>query len=711
MICIAKESIIIGIDILPKTSVSSKPYYAVFVYDAQKEEGIESYNKASFSKLIRIVQEFKADYLVSDNVYELVERPHQIPYLCLQLLPTTKLVQITGSPIHGFTSLPKLMNDQDLFVKGKIRPLQAAEACAILASRKLGYLIEPFEDETNIIVARSRSKGPGGWSQARYGRLLDTAVKQEGLKIEDILKENNFDYDSRYARSKYGSKKVTFSVYAPIHEITKHVKKGKGKLVRIKIVPVNKERVEFIPLTQEVTKKQKLRNLIVGIDPGLTVGVSILDLNGKILVVNSHREASRGDIIRKISQYGKPSIVAVDKFPYPQYVEKIAAMLNAKLYAPRSIMTVSEKNDISRKLAVEQGVLTDDAHQRDSLAAAHKAYLYYKSDFEKIENKFFDTYGKSLRDQIKHMFVKGLSLSQAVEQIQQQLEQERDDEQPVIVVEKKEEKEKEPTIEDLSKKIELLQDRVDYEAKKNREIFAENEQLRKKIEFLQDKIFKGKSEYVRQVQRERVIQKKDDIISSQKEKIIQLNQELERFAARIDELKRVAWLRGKEGWVPLKVIKKFTKEEIERTANRYGLNANDTVLILDTGVGGETTAEMLASFNIKAILGDPSLLSYYAKNKLLEMRIPIVDIPESEDIMRIDEIAIIKEELLEELLKQAESRLEEKVTKEKENLLSNLITNYQQVRRKEIKEYDEIVQQEIKERAQYQAESSSDNED
>jgi hypothetical protein len=49
--------------------------------------------------------------------------------------------------------------------------------------------IEPFEDETKIIVTRSRAKGPGGWSQKRYGRLMDTSVNQEAKKIEAQLIE------------------------------------------------------------------------------------------------------------------------------------------------------------------------------------------------------------------------------------------------------------------------------------------------------------------------------------------------------------------------------------------------------------------------------------------------------------------------------------------------------------------------------------------
>ncbi|GAI92737.1 unnamed protein product, partial [marine sediment metagenome] len=145
-------------------------------------------------------------------------------------------------------------------------------------------------------------------SQARYSRLMDTSVNQEAKKVEIILKEQNFDYDKNTAKSKYGAQKVIFNVYTPFNEVTKVIKKQKGEICRINVVPINKERVEFIPLSQEVTEKSKLKRLIVGIDPGLTVGLSILDLKGRIVKIASFREVSRGQIIREITRYGKLKI-------------------------------------------------------------------------------------------------------------------------------------------------------------------------------------------------------------------------------------------------------------------------------------------------------------------------------------------------------------------------------------------------------------------
>ena len=685
------EIISVGVDILPQTSPSKIAKYSVCVYDGANNIIIQKYEKVNLQKLIGIVRSSRAHYLASDNIYELVKNPSQIPHLCLQLQPNTKLVQITGSPVHGFTPLTKLMKQHGLNVSGKLFPLVAAEACAILASRKLGYIVEPFENETKIIVSRSRSKGSGGWSQKRYSRLYDTAINQEAKKIEGNLIERRFDFDKNVTKSKFGAQKAVFSVYSPISEITKIVKKQRGELCRVNIHPVNKERVEFIPLSQQVQTKSSLRRLIVGIDPGLTIGLSIMDLNGRILKISSYREASRGQIIREITNYGKPSLICVDVYPYPAYVEKISAVLNSRLYTPRSVMTVSEKNEISRKLAMQQGVNVKNAHQRDSLASAYKGYAKFRSEFEKIERNYRDVYDKSLRDEIKNLLVKGKTLADAVEEINQFLTGDKAVKEKIVKPTLKQKPELDEV--ELKKKFDILQEQLDWERSKNTEFYSEIKVLEEKLENLQFRLDEDKSEYSEKIQREKAYIILENQISHSKERINLLENEIERYSDRIDELKRVVWLRGHKGWVPLKVIRKFTQDEIERTAENYGLGPGDIVLILDTTGGGGQTAEKLFSYKIKAIIGDVDHLSYNARKKLIEFQVPIAK-PADMEIIRIDEIAIMKEDDLNKLISEAREEIDLIVTEKKESLLDNLIDEYRKERKIEITEQDKTFSRE-----------------
>ncbi|MGZ7095706.1 MAG: DUF460 domain-containing protein, partial [Methanobacterium sp.] len=52
--------------------------------------------------------------------------------------------------------------------------------------------------------------------------------------------------------------------------------------------------------------------IIVGFDPGLTVGIAILDLNGNVISSKSFKEISRSEIIKHIISYGKAVLVATD---------------------------------------------------------------------------------------------------------------------------------------------------------------------------------------------------------------------------------------------------------------------------------------------------------------------------------------------------------------------------------------------------------------
>ena len=161
--------------------------------------------------------------------------------------------------------------------------------------------------------------------------------------------------------------------------------------------------------------------------------------------------------------------------------------------------------------------------------------------------------------------------------------------------------------------IGILKEQLDWERSKNNELQIEINDLEEKVEFLNFKLDEGKADYMEKLQKEKTYLIKENQISFLKEQIKKKEEEIERNENRIEELKRVTWLRNREGWIPLKVIKKFTTEEIERTANNHGLGSGDTVIILDTTGGGGQTAEKLLSYKIKAIIGTIDQFSYYAK--------------------------------------------------------------------------------------------------
>ena len=84
----------------------------------------------------------------------------------------------------------------------------------------------------------------------------------------------------------------------------------------------------------------------MGFDPGLTVGIAIIDLSGNIISLKSFKEASHSDIVLEIISHGRAIIVASDVYPPPKMVKKLAASLNAKIYSPPKVMTIESKNEM-----------------------------------------------------------------------------------------------------------------------------------------------------------------------------------------------------------------------------------------------------------------------------------------------------------------------------------------------------------------------------
>lgn len=123
-----------------------------------------------------------------------------------------------------------------------------------------------------------------------------------------------------------------------------------------------------------------MKSIIVGVDPGITTGVSILDSRGRILAVHSRRNAKRNDIIKFITGFGRPLLVATDVNPSPHSVEKIASSLGCRLFTPQKQITVQKKiktvKDFSKELK--------NMHESDALAASLIAWKNYRSLLDKI---------------------------------------------------------------------------------------------------------------------------------------------------------------------------------------------------------------------------------------------------------------------------------------------------------------------------------------
>ncbi|MBI4176342.1 MAG: DUF460 domain-containing protein [Candidatus Aenigmarchaeota archaeon] len=144
--------------------------------------------------------------------------------------------------------------------------------------------------------------------------------------------------------------------------------------------------------------------LIVGVDPGTTTGISILDLDGRVISVMSGKGLSRSDISGMISQAGNPVIIASDINPVPRALEKLASAFLARIVTPTENFTREDKLDMAKaytKKYYERRPLWNNKHERDSLVAAIYAWKRVRPLMRKIDERLEDA------DTEASSFVKG----------------------------------------------------------------------------------------------------------------------------------------------------------------------------------------------------------------------------------------------------------------------------------------------------------------
>lgn len=395
-----------GVDIQPGSSpLSSKEpkYSAVILKDG---ELVASYEDLPLYKVLRLVVEHHVDVIAVDNVFELASSIDKLEKL-MELIPhTCKIIQVTMTG-GEFVSTREL--SKELFgSKTDLTPLKTAYLNAVAAFKGYGSEVQVFSNKTKIIITRGRSVSQGGMSQERYKRSIKAGILQATKEVKKILDENNLEYDMMVKKSRGGLEKSVFIVYAPRESLYGLIKPVSYKNVKIVVKPFKSSPIMSNAVPQ--------RPLIMGIDPGMTVGIALVDLDGRPVFAKSWRTIDRYEIISAISSHGKVIIVATDVSNPPELVKKIGALLGAVVYAPERDITVDEKNRIVSELKETYNFPIEDSHARDALVAALKAFRHYSNTILEVKSKLRNIEGVDPYSVISEV-IKGRSLSEVLEQV------------------------------------------------------------------------------------------------------------------------------------------------------------------------------------------------------------------------------------------------------------------------------------------------------
>lgn len=154
--------------------------------------------------------------------------------------------------------------------------------------------------------------------------------------------------------------------------------------------------------------------IIVGIDPGTTVGYAILDLNGRLIQVDSAKEFDLSTLISKIIYHGRVLAVGTDKQRTPSFVNDFAVKTGAVIISPKEDIKVEEKENIAKEFEFKGD------HQKDALASAIFAYKRLKHLLNKIEDFLNNNKKLNLKNRIIEIVVKnnGISIKAALDLIE-----------------------------------------------------------------------------------------------------------------------------------------------------------------------------------------------------------------------------------------------------------------------------------------------------
>ncbi|MEM1695849.1 MAG: DUF460 domain-containing protein [Desulfurococcaceae archaeon] len=394
-----------GIDIKPGYSPRSsrEPRYAVVIL--RDDEVIRALDDVPLHIIVKLILEYHVDVLAVDSVQEIARSRRDIVKLSKVIPSWCKLVEVTRTD-EGFISVQELAKSLNLGFDAT-DPVKTALVNAYAASKGLGKEVPLYSGYTYVVVTKGRTPVQGGASASRFKRSIRASVLQLVKEVKNKLDEAKLEYDLVVKKSEGGLERGVFIVYAPPEIVKNVVSPAKSRNIRVVVKPA--------PLRKSATGSRR-RSLIVGIDPGTTIGVAALDLDGRPVLITSLRSPDREKLIELLMSKGKPVLLAVDTAKPPEYVKKISAMTNTQIYAPDRDLSTEEKQRMISEYISVFNIVVPDVHAGDALAAALKAYKLIRPLVEEVESKIRDIAGVE-RDVVVVEVLKGKPLTHVLEEI------------------------------------------------------------------------------------------------------------------------------------------------------------------------------------------------------------------------------------------------------------------------------------------------------
>ncbi|MCX6709698.1 MAG: DUF460 domain-containing protein [Candidatus Woesearchaeota archaeon] len=179
-------------------------------------------------------------------------------------------------------------------------------------------------------------------------------------------------------------------------------------------------------------------NGIIGIDPGTTTAYAVLNLDGKIIKIDSGRGMSLSELLKSL--VGIDCIIAgTDKKNCPEFIKKFAAAKGARIAAPEEDLLIEEKRRLASPYEKE------NCHELDAVASAAYALRAISPLIFKIRKFIEDDASISgiiendrrvLERIEKDVIQRDVSIKKAIDKEKRRVEQRKDEERKLLEIEK-----------------------------------------------------------------------------------------------------------------------------------------------------------------------------------------------------------------------------------------------------------------------------------
>lgn len=646
---------VFGIDVI-KGSVRSRTRRPMYALVKMEGSEITAEMEVSAFRLFRILSSERPDILAVDSLQEIAVDQHHLFAFLQALPPSVRLVQVTGG--EKKESLGKVASRFNISFN-RFDPFDEARTIARVAALGAGAEVIAFENTSEVVVSRHRSPGKGGWSQNRYVRKIHGAVQQKGREIEMQLVADNLKYEKKETRAFGGCSRVSFQVFAQRDQVP--VTTYRGADVQVRITGKRLDRIRFRPLTG------KPRSLIVGIDPGTTTAIAVLDLDGNLLHLESSRQMSMAGVIEALYRVGKPLVVASDVHEMPYSVEKIKRAFSGVAYSPRQNMSVETKLELAAPYQYQND------HERDALAAALDAYRTYRNKFQNLLKRVPP--GVDL-EEVKAGIVRGQHLEQILTEIKGKPSPPGGEEIPSVEGDAK-----------TDERVRILDGMVKRLRSLVQDLQGDLQKRDQQIQRLESRICRVRSRQNWKVKRDTEITRRDVIIQNLKKRLRKEERTSQTLRKRIVRMKEFdeALLAGET--VPLKILSSLTREGVKALSDEMGIRTEDLLFVHRIEGWGKNAVKDLALAGIQGVVvgraegesADPSLNAVF-----LEFGLPLLTSWEVGAVVK-GKLGVADPALVRNALSRFREAERENEKEKKARMLEHIFQEYRSERGKEMK--------------------------